>query len=263
MLEPNDIAFRMLCKKAGAGLVYTGMVSPLTKDEIVLDDKPAIQIFCNTPRGVREFIKKYDKKVSLWDLNLGCPSDLAKKHGFGCYLHPKIGEIEKILQEMRKTTKKPITIKIRISNRTCEIIKIAEKYCDAICIHPRTKEQGYSGQPDIEFARKVKKEIGIPLIYSGNVNEKNAQALLKEFDFVMVGRSAIGNPNIFAKLNNSKVIKNPFKDYLKLAKKYKLKFAQIKTQSMNFTKGIKGAGKIREKLSKAKTIEEIEKIYGF
>ena len=60
MLEPNDVAFRLLCKRAGCGLTYTGMVSPLSKQKMVLDDKPAVQLFGNDARGITSFIKKYE-----------------------------------------------------------------------------------------------------------------------------------------------------------------------------------------------------------
>jgi tRNA-dihydrouridine synthase len=259
MHEVNDIAFRILCKKAGASLTYTGLLSPLSKQKLLLNDKPAIQIFAKNKTGIKEFIKKYDKNASLWDFNLGCPSKRAESCGVGSYLHSNIHEIEEILKEMRKSTKKPLTIKLRKSKNTKKIIEIAKNLCDAICIHPRTNDQGYSGSPDIEFARQLKKQTSLPLIYSGDVNESNAQDLLKDFDFLMIGRSAIGNPNIFAKITKSKEIKNPFFEYLKLAKKYNLDFTQIKFQAMNFTKGKEGASKMREKLSRTKTIEEIEK----
>jgi tRNA-dihydrouridine synthase len=54
-------------------------------------------------------------------------------------MHDKTEKIEEILKIMRKSTKKPIFIKLRKSGETEKIIRIAEKYCDAICIHPRTK----------------------------------------------------------------------------------------------------------------------------
>ena len=261
MLEPNDIAFRLLCKKAGAALTYTGMTNPLSKQKLVLDDKPALQLFCNSTENLAEFIKKYDKKVSLWDFNLGCPSKLAKRLCHGAYLK-NTKTIEQILITIRKSTKKPITIKLRKSSNTLKILRIAEKYCDAIAIHPRTNSQGYSGTPDLDFAKLVKSKIGtrLPVIYSGNVNEKNYLDLLKTFDFVMLGREAIGNPNIFAKLTRSKV-RVDFNDYLKLAKKYKLPFRQIKYQAMCFTKGVKKAKVLRREIVKAKTIEYIKEIY--
>lgn len=259
MEKINDIAFRILCKKAGAGIVYTGMVFPLTKERLILEDKPAIQIFCNNEKGIKEFIKKYQSKAELFDLNLGCPAEIAKKCGIGAFFKD-FEKIEKILKTIRKSTKKPITIKIRKSTNAKKLIKIAEKYCDAVCIHPRTQEQGYSGRADLEFARKIKKECKLPVIYSGDVNKENTNRLLKEFDYIMIGRQAIGNPNIFSELTKSKIRVN-FEDYLKLAKKYKLKFSQIKFQAINFTKGIRNSKKMREEIAKAKDLKEILKIY--
>lgn len=264
MEEVNDIAFRLLCKKAGAGLTYTGLTSPLNPKELILDDKPALQLFANskTPLNeIKNFMNKYDKKISLWDFNLGCPSKLAKKHCFGVFMHNDLKTIENILKTMRENTKKPLTIKIRISPKTIEIIKIAEKYCDAICIHPRTEAQGYSGKADLDYALKVKKLVNIPVIYSGDVNEKNYKELLKKFDFVMVGRSAIGRPNIFAKMTNTKLKEEiTFKDYLKLAEKYKLYFRQIKFQAMNFTKDKRDAKKLRLKIMEMKNLEELKRV---
>jgi tRNA-dihydrouridine synthase len=261
MAEVNDIAFRILCKKAGAGLVYTGMINPLSQKDYSaeLEDKPAIQLFCKDSRGIEEFIKKYNSKASLWDFNLGCPAKTAREHGFGCYLHENLEEIKRILQIIRSSTKKSVTIKLRKSKNTLKIIKLAEKgkYCDAIAIHARTASQGYSGMPDEKFAEQIKKRTSLPIIYSGNVNLQNANELLKKFDYVMIGRAAIGNPNIFAKLTGKKVSFDFF-DYLELAKKYKLQWRQIKTQAMNFTKGRENAKSLRERLVHAKTLKEIK-----
>ena len=259
MEKVNDIAFRILCKEAGAGLTYTGMINPLTKQKIQLEDKPALQLFTNNEKGIKEFIKKCQSKVVLFDFNLGCPAELARKCKIGAFMHKDLEMIEKILNIMRKSTNKPITIKIRKSKEAEKIVKIVEKYCDAIAIHPRTQEQGYSGKPDIEFAKKIKKMTKLPIIYSGDVNQDNSKELLKYFDYLMIGRQAMGNPNIFAKLTNSKV-NISFNDYLKLAKKYKIEFPQIKFQAINFTKGREGASKLREKLMKAKSLREIEKV---
>jgi tRNA-dihydrouridine synthase B len=260
MEEINDIAFRLLCKKAGCGLTYTGMISPLSKKKIYLNDKPAIQLFCTSTKGIKEFMKKYDKEVSLWDLNLGCPAKTAKKHGFGSFLKD-LKIIEEILNVMRKNTKKPLTLKMRKSNISFEILELAEKYCDAIAIHSRTQEQGYSGLPDLEFAEEIKSSTKLPVIYSGNVNEKNYLELLKKFDYVMIGREAIGRPEIFANLTNNLKFKKSFKDYLKLAKKYNLPFRQIKLQAMNFTKGVRDSTKLRLEIFKIKNIEEVEKYF--
>jgi tRNA-dihydrouridine synthase len=260
MEEVNDPAFRLLCKKAGAGLTYTPLSSPLNPRSLILDDKPILQLFATSTKGIKEFMKKYDKKVSGWDFNLGCPSDLAKKHGFGSYL-TDLEIIESIVKEMRKNTKKSLSIKIRKSLISYELLKIAEKYCDSIAIHARTKAQGYAGEPDLEWAKEFKSKSKIPVIYSGSVNENNAKELLKTFDYVMIARSAIGHPELFAKLTNNKKFKKSFKDYLKLAEKYQLPFRQIKFQAMQFTKGERGSRKLREQMYRIKTLEELEKYF--
>lgn len=258
MEEVNDIIFRLLCKKAGAGLTYSPMTHPQSKQKIYLDDKPALQLFSSNEKGIKSFIKKYDKKVSLWDFNLGCPAKTAKKHGFGCFL-TDLKKIEKILKKIRHSTKKPVTIKIRKSPISFDLLKLAEKYCDAIAVHPRTLSQGYSGTPDIKFAEEIKNKTKLPVIFSGNVDEKNIKSLLKKFDFVMIGRNAIGNPNIFSKLIRKKE-KITFQDYIKLLKKYPLYFRQIKFQAMNFTKGKSNAKALRLKIYKANTLEKIKDI---
>jgi tRNA-dihydrouridine synthase len=260
MAEVNDIAFRLLCKKAGCGLAYTGMINPLTQQNFELEDKPALQLFCTNNEGIKEFIKKYESKVSLFDFNLGCPAKTAKKDGFGSFMHNKLDEIEKIIKTMKDSTKKPITIKLRKSKQTLKIIKIAEKYCDAICIHPRTKEQGYGGEPDLEFALQVKKSTKLPVIYSGNVNENNFKELLNKFDFIMIGRNCLGNPSIFSKLTGKSGKEIDFLDYLKLAEKYKIYFKHIKQQAMYFTKGKDNACELRVKIAKAKTIKNLKDI---
>lgn len=259
--EVNDIAFRKLCKRAGAGLCYTGMINPLTKQKLNLDDRPALQIFCTNTKGIKQFIKKHEKKVALFDFNLGCPAKTAKKLGFGSFLHNDLKTIEEILKTMKNSTSNPITIKLRKSNNTLKIIKIANKYCDAITIHPRTQAQGYSGTPDLEFAKKIKSKTKLPVIYSGDVNEKNYKQLLKEFDAIMIGRKAIGNPNIFSKLLDKKT-NFQYKDWIKEAAKYNLPYKIYKFQAMWFTKGMQGGARIREKLIKAKSLKEIKKVYG-
>ncbi|PIU76213.1 hypothetical protein COS75_00125 [Candidatus Pacearchaeota archaeon CG06_land_8_20_14_3_00_35_12] len=260
MAGVNDIAFRILCRKAGAGLVYTGMINPLSPMKLDLDDKPAIQIFSANEKGIKEFITKHEEDAKLFDFNLGCSKSLARQHGFGAFLQNKKENIEGILGAMRGSTKKPITIKLRKSNKISKTIKIAEKYCDAICIHPRTIAQGYSGKAGVSFAEKLKKETSLPIIYSGDVNEKNAPELLKKFDFIMIGREAMGYPNIFAKLTETNE-EFGFKDYLALAAKYKIGFAQIKFQAIHFTKFMIGGSELRLKLSKTKRLKDIEGIY--
>jgi tRNA-dihydrouridine synthase len=265
MHEVNDIAFRILCKKAGASLVYTGLMNPQTKQKLQLQDKPALQCACNSTKGIKEFIKKYDKKIVMYDFNLGCPSRHANSSKIGSFMTNNTKKIEEILREIKINTKKPLTLKIRKmpNQQTRAIIKLAGKYCNAIAVHPRTQEQGYSGKCDITYARQIKKLTSLPIIYSGDIKTKEqAQQLLKEFDFIMIGRASIGNPGIFSEILEKKQKKFNFKDYYKLVKKekYELEFNQLKFQALNFTRGFQGASKLRQEISKAKTQGELKNI---
>ena len=220
MLEPNDVAFRLLCKKAGCGLTYVGMTSALSRKKLDLADKPALQLFGNSSRGIKSFIEKYDSEVSLWDFNLGCPSKLSRRLEYGAFMvsapkgvppvqvasagADKVGNldlIEEILKVMRGATRKPVTIKIRKSDDAFAIVELAERVgVDAICVHARTVAQGYSGEVDYEFALKVKRSTMLPVIFSGDVTADNINSILNDFDFVMIGRSCIGRPEIFSGL---------------------------------------------------------------
>lgn len=256
MEEVNDVAFRQLCLKSGAGLTWTGLIHPLNPQEVYLDDKPVLQLFCTSTKGIKEFMKKYDSKVSGWDFNLGCPAKTARKHGFGSFLKD-LEVIENILKTMRACTKKLLCVKIRKSKIAFKVLKIAEKYCDVICIHPRTQSQGYSGFADLNYAKEFKKKSKIPVIYSGDVNEKNALELLKVFDYVMIGRAAIGNPNVFSESIGKEKTFFTFADYLKLVRKFNFPFRQLKAQAMYFTKGLENAKELRLKIFKIRDKKEL------
>ena len=267
MEEVNDPAFRMLCKKAGAALTWTPLTSPLSPLPLILDDKPILQLFggsellkSDVRLQMSDFMKLYDSKVSGWDFNLGCPATTAKNHCYGSYLESP-ETVEKIISFMREHTEKPLLMKIRKSKYSYDYLKIAEKYCDAISIHPRTKEQAYSGDPDIEWAKGFKKDAKIPVIYSGNIDEKNHEEFLKTFDYVMIGRNAIGHPEIFAKISGNKRFKRDFKDYLVIAEKYDVPWRIIKFQAMQFTKGDYGSREKRASMIKVKNLEELKKIF--
>ena len=79
----------------------------------------------------------------------------------------------------------------------------------------------------------------------------------------MLGREAIGRPEIFSKLTNKKIQskKIDFKEYIKLAKKYKLPFRQIKLQAMNFTKSKTNAKQLRLEIFKIKNLKGLEKLF--
>ncbi|EKD58359.1 MAG: Dihydrouridine synthase like protein [uncultured bacterium] len=261
MDDINDIAFRMVCKKAGAKRTYTNMIFPSLNQKLYLQDKPVIQVVCKNEKGIASFMRKYDSIVSGWNLNLGCPGKLAEDGGYGAFL-TDIRIIEKILIVMRCNTKKPLSIKLRKTPSTKKIIGIANKYCEEIAIHPRTIEQGYMSVSDVRFAKSLRKETGLPIIYSGDIDENNCDRFLNYFDGVMIGRSAIGNPDIFSKIYKNKKKIN-FLNYLEFASKYKLPLQQILFQAINFNNRIPGGERYILKIIKARSIKRLRFIFAW
>ena len=122
--------------------------------------------------------------------------------------------------------------------------------------------------------KELKQVSSIPIVGNGDiVTPEDAKIMIDETgcDYVMVGRGAMGNPFLFEQINdylktNSykeysfKDKLDSFFDYLHLTTKYKIKFANIKSQAMRFTKGMNGGSKMRLKITISKDITELEKI---
>ncbi len=281
MAGVNDLAFRLMCLKYGAGLIYTGMVSSealargnkKTKEiyRTCKQEKPlAIQLFTSKQEFLAKATKIVSKSASIIDLNMGCPYPDLTKAGAGSALLKYPKKIQQLIKTMKNNTTKPITAKIRITSQlknTIKIAKIIEKAgADALAVHARTQKQFYSGKADWKIIKKIKQSISIPLIANGDVRSRqDYQDILEQTncDFVMIGRAAIGNPAIFSEILKNKP-KNRFKlfqEYYKLAKKHKITYLHhLKTQAAFFIKGMPGAASIRNQIMQTKSIKELQKI---
>jgi len=290
MHNVTNIAFRIMCKKYGAGLVSTELLSANAvsrKNKAVMKlaqtekkEKPvAVQLFGQNTENLIKAAKIFEKNFDVIDINLGCPSKRILAQGSGGALLKRKNKIAEIVKEVSSAVKKPISVKIRQGfdkNQAVEIAKLCEKNgANAIIVHARTVEQGYSGKAKWEIIKEVKENVKIPVIGNGDVwSGEDAKKMLKQTncDYVMIGRAAIGNPFIFKQINEflktskeiSQTKEEKIKDYfeyIKLAKKYNcfsLKDAKWKAQE--FTKGLPRSTKLRRKLNNIKNWEEIEKL---
>jgi tRNA-dihydrouridine synthase B len=223
MAGVTDLAFRILCKEMGAGLVFSEMVSSKgmyyndksTEQLLEIDPKErpiAIQIFGSDPLVMRNVVESHlnpREDIDIIDINMGCPAPKIVKNGDGSALmkNPKL--VREILREIIRVSKKPVTLKIRMgwdndNINGIDIARIAEEEgVAAITIHARTKDMLYSGEADWDYIKLVKENLTIPVIGNGDIFEPMDGIKMLEHtkcDGIAIGRGSQGNPWIFKRI---------------------------------------------------------------
>ncbi len=217
----TNLPFRLLAKEAGCGLVCSEMISShglvyrSGKTEKMLDSTPeekplSVQLFGAKPDILAEAAAIVESSgADIVDINFGCSVRKVLRTGSGAALMRTPDLAEDLLKAVRRTIRLPLTIKIRSGwdpsgAQALNISEIAESCgVDAITVHPRTAGQLFSGRADWSIIAAVKKKVSIPVIGNGDITSGNdAVRMLAETgcDAVMIGRKAIGNPDIFSRV---------------------------------------------------------------
>jgi nifR3 family TIM-barrel protein len=143
------------------------------------------------------------------DLNLGCPAKRVVGCNGGSGLLRDLPKIGEIFRAVRKSVTIPFTVKFRMGWNDQQIVcvelaRMAESEgLNAVALHARTREQGYSGQAQWQWIAAIKQAVGIPVIGNGDVRTpEDAAAMVAETgcDAVMIGRAAPANPWIFRQI---------------------------------------------------------------
>jgi tRNA-dihydrouridine synthase B len=218
MEDVTDIAFRLVCRRLGADIVYTEFVNSegLVRDTLktknkmlfVDEERPfGIQIYGGGEEAMERaasIAASYDPDII--DINCGCwVKDIAQR-GAGAGLLRDLPRMERIVSNVVKAVKLPVTVKTRLgwdaeSIRIVEVARMVEQTgARALTIHCRTRSQGHNGDPDFSWIPQVKAAVSIPIIVNGSLD--SAEKIKKAFDEtgcdgVMIGRAAIDNPWIF------------------------------------------------------------------
>ena len=287
-------AYRQICKDMGCGLIYAEMVSDKaitynnqkTIGMLYMTEKErpiSQQIFGSDKESFVEAAKYIEKemKPDIIDINMGCPvPKVAVRAQAGSALLKDLDKIFDIVSSVVSSVNVPVTVKIRSgwdSNHinAVEVAKVIEKAgASAICVHPRTRSQGYSGKADWNIIKEVKENVSIPVIGNGDIKSpEDAKRMLEETkcDAVMIGRGVLGNPwlikNIVNYLDGKEVIDVSIVDRIDMCLKHlklldslkneKLACLEIRNHISWYFKGIKGANELKNKVYQTTSIHDI------
>ena len=223
MAGVTDRPFRQLCKKMGAGLAVSEMVSSnsllwgseKTKRRANHDgevEPKSIQIAGADPKMMAEAARyNVDNGAQIIDINMGCPAKKVCNVMAGSALLQDEPLVSRILDAVIAAVDVPVTLKIRTGwdkphRNGTRIARIAEAAgVKALSIHGRTRACGYKGDAEYETIAAIKSAISIPVIANGDITTPEKAKYVLEYtgaDGIMIGRAAQGRPCIFREVEH-------------------------------------------------------------
>ena len=223
MAGVTDKPFRQLCRKLGAGLAVSEMISAnamvrgnkKTQLRLNHDGEPgpvSVQIVGAEPEVLAQAAQEnVATGADIIDINMGCPAKKVCDKQAGSALLTNEGLVARILDAVVNAVDVPVTLKIRTGSspgqrNACRIAQIAEQSgIQALAVHGRTRACAFRGEAEYDTIAAVKQSVGIPVIANGDITSpQKAAAVLEQTaaDALMIGRPAQGNPWIFREIDH-------------------------------------------------------------
>lgn len=223
MAGVTDQPFRQLCRRFGAGLVISEMItadttlwgSPKTERRLDFTGEPgpiSVQIVGTEPRRLAEAAKvNVGRGAGIIDINMGCPAKKVCSVAAGSALMRDEPLVGRILEAVVNAVEVPVTLKTRTgwdksSRNGVAVARIAESAgISALTVHGRTRACGFSGPAEYETIKAIKRSVSIPVVANGDIDSPERARGVLEFtgaDGVMIGRAARGRPWIFREIDH-------------------------------------------------------------
>jgi len=218
MAGVTDFTFRELCRRFGAGLAVSEMMS--NNPMVWQSDKSlkrmshaeesgirSVQIAGAAPEQMAEAARfNVEHGAQIIDINMGCPAKKVNKKLAGSALLQYPDLVEQIIKAVVQAVNVPVTLKIRTGwdpehRNGVQIARIAEEHgIQALAVHGRTKACMYKGEAEYDTIRAIKQAVSLPVIANGDITNAQKARYVLDYtgaDAVMIGRAAQGRPWIF------------------------------------------------------------------
>lgn len=217
----SDRPFRQLCRRLGAGLAVSEMVSANPQlwdshktrrrlDHVGEPAPRAVQILGADPRAMAEAARlSVERGAQIIDINMGCPAKKVCGTLAGAALLRDEARVGRVLEAVVAAVAVPVTLKIRtgwdLAHRNGgTIARMAEQAgIQALTVHGRTRACGYHGPVDYASIQAIKRAVSIPVVANGDIDGPDKARWVLErtgADAVMIGRGAQGRPWIFREI---------------------------------------------------------------
>ncbi len=285
MAGVTDFAFRKICADFGADMVVSEMISikalehnSKTSQKMLREESKsirAVQLFGHDKESIEKVLSSdLLKDFDIIDFNCGCPAPKIVKNNDGCAMMRDIEKTKEVISTLVKFSNKPVSVKFRLGIDGIENYIVFGKMCEQagvsfITLHARTREQGYAGLVDKTAYKKLIDNVNIPVFWSGDIKTKEDVDYAKSIGCagVMIGRNAIGNPEIFSILKGHEPPyskKGAIKTHLEMLKSYykteRTLVSYFKKHLMWYVKSTNNATLLKQQILQFTTLQQIESV---